>query len=96
MAIQNNKQSQGQTDNLATNILKTAIDVNTHLNQAEHENKGNVTQEILKAYVKCNRLMAYLIRAFHHGEITRDEYLNFEIQLKDLMNRLEIACEKLV
>ena len=39
--------------------------------------------------------MAYIIQAFHRSEITKEEYLHFEIQLKDLMCRLEIAIERI-
>jgi hypothetical protein len=94
MALNHNKVEQQTNYHLGTNILKTAIEVNSHLYQANNEEKHEISQEILKAYVKCNRLMAYIIKAFHHNEISKEEYLHFEIQLKDLMSRLESACEK--
>jgi len=94
MALNHNNTDSNSNNHLGTNILKTAIEVNSHLHQANNEDKHSLSQDILKAYVKCNRLMAYIIKAFHHNEISKDEYLHFEIQLKDLMSRLEIACEK--
>lgn len=95
MALNQNKNDMNLNYQLGANILKTAIEVNTHLHQTNSNNNHDVSQEILKAFVKCNRLMAYIIQAFHRSEITKEEYLHFEIQLKDLMTRLEIAIEKI-
>jgi hypothetical protein len=94
-ALNKNKNDMQTNYNLGANILKTAIEVNSHLHQTNSENKHDISQDILKAFVKCNRLMAYIIQAFHRSEISKEEYLHFEIQLKDLMTRLEIAIEKI-
>jgi hypothetical protein len=95
MALNQNKNDIQTNYNLGAHILKTAIEVNSHLHQTNSENKHDLSQDILKAFVKCNRLMAYIIQAFHRSEITKEEYLHFEIQLKDLMSRLEIAIERI-
>jgi hypothetical protein len=80
--------------NLGVNILETALQVNKHLALAEVSGKSEISKEILRAYVKCNRLMAFMIHAYQKAEISRQQFLHFEIELKNLMSRLEIACEK--
>ncbi len=77
---------------LNENILETVLHVNKHLSLASVSTKDDLPTEILQAYVKCNRLMAYIIQAYQKSEITREEFLHFEIELKLLMNRLEVAC----
>ncbi len=78
---------------LNENILDTILQVNKHLSVAEISSKNDLPKEILYAYVKCNRLMAFIIKAYQKSEISRDEFLHYEIELKMLMNRLEFACE---
>jgi hypothetical protein len=79
----------------AQNMLKTALDVNVHLNKAQETSNHETFKDILKAYVQCNRLMFYLIKAYQNAEISRSEFLDSEIQLKELMSRLESASEKI-
>lgn len=96
LAIQQENQN-GETDityNLGVNILETALQVNKHLAIAEVSGKQEISKEILRAYVKCNRLMAFIIHSYQKAEINRQQFLHFEIELKNLMERLELACEK--
>lgn len=96
LAIQKENQN-GESElsyNLGINILETAMQVNKHLAIAEVSGKNEISKEILRAYVKCNRLMAFIIHAYQKAEISRQQFLHFEIELKNLMSRLEIACEK--
>lgn len=96
LAIQKENQN-GESElsyNLGVNILETAMQVNKHLAIAEVSGKNEISKEILRAYVKCNRLMAFIIHAYQKAEISRQQFLHFEIELKNLMSRLEIACEK--
>ena len=79
----------------AENMLKTAFDVNLHLNKANEVSNHETFKEILKAYVQCNRLMSFMLKAYHQSEISKNEFLHYEIQLKDLMTRLEAASEKI-
>ena len=95
MALNQNKNDIHSNYNLGANILKTAIEVKSQLHQTQSESSHDLSQDVLKEFVKCNRLMAYIIQAFHRSEITKEEYLHFEIQLKDLMCRLEIAIERI-
>lgn len=96
LAIQQENQN-GETDityNLGVNILETALQVNKHLAIAEVSGRQEISKEILRAYVKCNRLMAFIIHSYQKAEINRQQFLHFEIELKNLMERLELACEK--
>lgn len=95
MAIPNANQEQPIHNSWAQNMLKTALDVNIHLNKAQETSNHETFKDILKAYVQCNRLMFFLIKAYQNAEITRSEFLHSEIQLKELMNRLEVASEKI-
>ena len=94
LAIQHENQNgeNNLTYNLGVNILETALNVNKHLAIAEVSRKQEISNEILKAYVKCNRLMAFIIHSYQKAEISRQQFLHFEIELKQLMNRLEVAC----
>ena len=78
---------------LNENILETILQVNKHLSVAQVSNQNEIPKEILYAYVKCNRLMSFIIKAYQKSEISREDFLHFEIEIKLLMNRLETACE---
>jgi len=96
LAIQQENQNgeNNLTYNFGVNILETALQVNKHLAIAEVSGKQEISTEILKAYVKCNRLMAFILHSYQKAEISRQQFLHYEIELKNLMARLETACEK--
>lgn len=88
----NGKQSLPQVQE---NFMKTAVEIGVHLHFQETFSKNQRIEEVLKAFIKCHKLMDYLIKAKQKSEITRDEYLHFEIQMKDVIKRLELAYEKM-
>ena len=77
------------------NFMKTAVEIGVHLHFQDTFSHNQRIEEVLKAFIKCHKLMDYLIKAKQKSEITREEYLHFEIQMKDVIKRLEAAYEKM-
>lgn len=69
-------------------IIRAAIRVSRSQGMPDHDNKVQTIMDVESTYIQCSKLLTSLIKAKQCGEISHEEYLTFEIQLRDQLCRL--------
>lgn len=69
-------------------IIRAAIRISKSQNSSENDARVQTIMDVESTYIQCSKLLAGLTKAKQSGEITNEEYLTFEIQLRDQLSRL--------
>jgi hypothetical protein len=69
-------------------IIRAAIRISRSQGNPEHESRVQTIMDVESTYIQCSKLLAGLTKAKQSGEISNEEYLSFEIQLRDQLSRL--------
>jgi hypothetical protein len=76
-------------------ISRTALYLYRCKNRQTHK-KLQLLHEIEEAYVRSSALMTFLERAVRENEISRSDFLHFEIQIKGEMQKMLMAIGKIM
>ncbi len=68
-------------------IIKAAIRI-SKTQKSESDPRIQTIMDVESTYVQCSKLLMGLTKAKQQGEINHEEYLTFEIQLRDQLSRL--------
>jgi predicted pyridoxine 5'-phosphate oxidase superfamily flavin-nucleotide-binding protein len=68
-------------------IIRAAIRISKSP-QADSDPRVQTIMDVESTYIQCSKLLAGLTKAKQGGEISNEEYLSFEIQLRDQLSRL--------
>lgn len=82
------------SDEVKAQLIKTAISVFDRQQDLIYKRHEWII-EIERTKLKCNKLLIFLNKSHHEGEINNSEYLNLEIQIKDQIKRLNEALNKI-
>ncbi len=69
-------------------IIRAAIRISKSQSSLENDARVQTIMDVESTYIQCSKLLAGLTKAKQSGEITNEEYLTFEIQLRDQLSRL--------
>lgn len=68
-------------------IIRAAIRISKS-QRADSDPRFQTIMDVESTYIQCSKLLGGLTKAKQAGEITNEEYLSFEIQLRDQLSRL--------